>query len=103
MECAPHMAQPKQVIFVAERRRRREVKHMTQTQLRREAKTATAKLKGKTVLAVWRHRASEIGIEFSDGTRMFVDTTPTGLELSITVATRRQYLFVNGMIVALER
>ena len=57
---------------------------MTKAQLKREAKKATAMLKGKTVRIVWRHRENEVGIEFSDGTRLFVDKVETGVELSIT-------------------
>lgn len=41
-------------------------------------------LRGKVVSVVWRHRKGEIGIEFTDGTRLFVDQTPVGVELSIT-------------------
>ncbi len=50
-----------------------------------EARRATDLLAGKTVLHVWRHRASEVGVEFTDGTRLFVNTVPDGaVELSIT-------------------
>jgi len=49
-----------------------------------EAKHATKLLRGKVVRQVWRHRANEIGIEFEDGTRLFVDKQELGLELSIT-------------------
>jgi diphthamide synthase subunit DPH2 len=41
-------------------------------------------LKGKIVEKVWRHRSKEIGIQFTDGTRLFVDISEGGLELSIT-------------------
>jgi hypothetical protein len=48
-----------------------------------EAERATDCLKGKVVSIVWQHRNGEVGIEFTDGTRLFVDHTPDGVELSI--------------------
>ena len=53
-------------------------------QLSQEANRATESLAGKVVARVERHRASEVLIEFTDGTRLFVDGTTQGLELSIT-------------------
>jgi len=41
-------------------------------------------LKGKIVERVWRHLPKEIGIEFMDGSRLFVDMETDGLEMSIT-------------------
>jgi hypothetical protein len=52
--------------------------------LDQEAKLAESLLKGKIVNKVWRHRENEVGIEFSDGTTLFVDQNENGLELSIT-------------------
>lgn len=52
--------------------------------LAREAKKATKFLLGKSVSRIWRHRPSEIVIEFKDGVRLFVDKNKFGLELSIT-------------------
>jgi len=52
--------------------------------LRKEAKEATEMLRGKIVDKVWRHRPKEIGIQFTDGSRLFVDMETDGLELSIT-------------------
>ena len=52
--------------------------------LEQEALRATEMLKGKIVAAVIRHRESEVLIQFTDGTRLFVDQTPVGVELSIT-------------------
>ena len=52
--------------------------------LKKEAKAATEMLKGKIVDQIWRHRPKEIGIQFTDGCRLFVDMEPEGLELSIT-------------------
>ena len=49
-----------------------------------EARKATRMLRGKLVKRVWRHRATELGIEFADGSRLFVDAKASGLELSIT-------------------
>jgi hypothetical protein len=56
----------------------------TPKQLPQEAARATEALVGKVVVRIERHRASEILIEFSDGTRLFVDGTADGLELSIS-------------------
>jgi hypothetical protein len=33
---------------------------------------------------VWRHRPGEVGIEFNDGTRLFVDSVSNGLDFSVT-------------------
>ena len=52
-------------------------------QLRSEAARATELLRGRVVKQVWRHRAGEVGIEFADGTRLFVDSNEA-LELSIS-------------------
>ena len=49
-----------------------------------EAVRAAALLRGKEVATVWRHRKNEIGIEFTDGTRLFVDATADGVEISVT-------------------
>lgn len=54
------------------------------SELEAEAKRATEMLKGKVVSIVWRHRKGEVGIEFADGTRLFVDHTNSGVEISIT-------------------
>jgi len=40
-----------------------------------EAQRATTLLKGKVISVVWRHRSSEVGMEFTDGTRLFVEHT----------------------------
>jgi hypothetical protein len=56
----------------------------TKSSLAKEAKEVSEMLKGKIVLNVFRHRTKEIGIEFVDGTRLFVDMQEEGLELSIT-------------------
>ena len=47
-----------------------------------EERRAMEMLKGKTVKVVRRHRATEVVIEFSDETRLFVDAAGP-LELSI--------------------
>ena len=52
--------------------------------LKDESERATSLLEGKVVLRVFRNRAKEVGIEFTDGTRFFVDHQPSELELSIT-------------------
>jgi hypothetical protein len=58
------------------------------SQLENEAQQATDLLKGKIVSVVWRHRKNEIGIEFTDGSRLFIDSTQEGVELSITEGNR---------------
>jgi hypothetical protein len=58
---------------------------MNNPELEKEARRATDLLRGKVVRVVWRHRANEIGLEFDDGTRLFVDVGPNGeLDVSIT-------------------
>ena len=57
---------------------------MTDLNWRNEAKKATKMIKGKVVSKVFRHRRKEFGIEFTDGTRLFVDHIKDGLEISIT-------------------
>ena len=52
--------------------------------LKDEAARLTDLLRGKTVKVVWRDRAEEVGIEFNDGTRLFVDVATAGLDLSVT-------------------
>ncbi|MDZ7626059.1 MAG: hypothetical protein U5J96_16625 [Ignavibacteriaceae bacterium] len=56
----------------------------TESELKSEARRTTKMLKGKIVDKIWRHRPKEIGIQFTDGTRLFVDISEGGLELSIT-------------------
>jgi hypothetical protein len=48
-----------------------------------ESERATALVAGKVVARVVRHREGEVLIEFTDGTRLFVDGA-AALELSIT-------------------
>jgi len=57
---------------------------ITESELKAEARRTTKMLKGKIVNKVWRHRPKEIGLQFSDGTRLFVDISEGGLEISIT-------------------
>lgn len=57
-------------------------------ELGEEARRATELLQGKRVREVWRHRAAEVGIEFTDGTRLFVDAKGDSVELSITGGIR---------------
>ncbi len=51
--------------------------------LDQEGERATERLKGKSVNRITRHRLAEVLIEFTDGTRLFVDAKGA-LELSIT-------------------
>jgi hypothetical protein len=48
-----------------------------------DAKKVTRVLAGKTVKAVRRHRTTELLILFTDGTRLLVDRTTEGLELTM--------------------
>jgi hypothetical protein len=54
------------------------------TQLEDETERASAMLCGKVVARVIRNRPTEILLEFTDGTRLFVDRTADALEISIT-------------------
>lgn len=49
-----------------------------------EAGPVTERLQGKEVSRVLRHRKKQILIEFSDGTRLFVDNGSGEIEVSIT-------------------
>jgi len=52
--------------------------------LHEEAAKMTSMLKGKSVARVFRHRKKEVGIEFTDGARLFIDWEPNGvLDFSI--------------------
>ena len=55
--------------------------------LARQANRATELLRGLTVRIVKRHRPSEVLIEVTDGTRLFVNAVDE-LELSITGGIR---------------
>ena len=57
---------------------------MTKELLNSEAEKATKMLQGKTVSKILRYQKAEVLIEFSDGSRLYVDKSDTGLELSIT-------------------
>lgn len=52
--------------------------------LQDEARRATELLRGKVISEIFRHRPTEVGIEFTDGTRLFVDKASDGVDLSIT-------------------
>jgi hypothetical protein len=52
--------------------------------LEEEADRMTRLLQGKTLATVRRHQNTEIVLEFSDGTRLFVNNVPAGLEFSVT-------------------
>ena len=56
----------------------------SQDNLNEEAARVTEMLQGKTVARVMRNRPDEVVIEFEDGTRVFVDRSETGVEVSIT-------------------
>lgn len=52
--------------------------------LEQQSTCATEILQGKVVARITRHRKTEVLIEFVDGTRLFVDQSNTGVELSIS-------------------
>jgi len=52
--------------------------------LSQEATRATEMLQGKVVARIARHRETEVLVEFTDGTRIFVDRSGSAIELSIT-------------------
>jgi hypothetical protein len=52
--------------------------------LETEGKRATEMLQGKVVEKITRHRVREMCVEFTDGTRLYVDCNDDGVELSIT-------------------
>lgn len=54
------------------------------TQLEDEAERASEMLRGKVIAKVIRNRPTEVLLEFTDGTRLFVDRTVDALELSVT-------------------
>lgn len=56
-----------------------------QKQLRKEEKRATKLLKGKVVKKILRHRKEEVGIEFEDGTRFFIDWRESENELDLSI------------------
>ena len=56
---------------------------VTPHDLEAEAQDLTRLLGGKVVGTVWRHRPHEFGIEFADGTRIFIDAQAEGLETSL--------------------
>ena len=49
-----------------------------------EATRATEMLRGKRVERIARRSEAEVLVEFTDGTRLFVDLSGSALELSIT-------------------
>jgi hypothetical protein len=56
---------------------------LTPEHLAGEAASASNLLRHKIVSSVVRHRENEVMIEFTDGTRLFVDRSENGVELSI--------------------
>ena len=54
-----------------------------ESDLHRETAAVAKLLVGKTVRNVWRHRSGEVGIEFTDGSRIFINRVEEGLELSV--------------------
>jgi hypothetical protein len=49
-----------------------------------EATKLTGLIRGRTVKAVKRHRPGEVLFEFEQGTRLFINAIPNGLEFSVT-------------------
>lgn len=52
--------------------------------LKKESLRATELTKGKVISVVRRYRKKEVMVEFTDGSRLFVDHLPDRLDLSIT-------------------
>jgi len=65
---------------------------MDEQVLRNEARRATQPLKGENSLESVATPRSRSGIEFTDGTRLIVDQTGGGVELSITVSAEEEKL-----------
>ena len=59
---------------------------LTSMQLAEESARATEMLLGKVVARVVRPKEGEVLVEFADGTRLFIDRSADGVELSITGA-----------------
>lgn len=57
---------------------------MNPMELQEEAKRLHELLRAKTVKVVLRHRPSELVIAFDDGTTLFIESAPDGLEFSVT-------------------
>ena len=65
--------------------------------LQDEARKATELLRGKVISEVFRRRSGEVAIEFTDGTRLFVDRGSGGVELSLTGSgTQPNYTRLQG-------
>lgn len=56
-------------------------------ELETEAARLESFIRRKVVKTVWRHRPAELGIEFDDGVRLFVDSHDEGLEFSVGPAS----------------
>lgn len=57
---------------------------LTEAELRSEGDHATKLLQGKVVSHVVRAKETVVLVEFTDGTRLFVDRSSDGVELSIS-------------------
>lgn len=57
---------------------------MSKLDLKAEGDRATNLLCGKVVAYVARHRAEGVMLEFTDGTRLYVDSSQGSVELSVT-------------------
>jgi len=64
--------------------KRMDRRRITTNVLQDESRLATELLRGRIVSLVFRRRSTEVGIEFTDGTRLFVNWAIDGIELSIT-------------------
>ncbi len=52
-------------------------------ELAAEAERITALLKGKALLRIWQHRPEAMGVEFDDGTKLYVEKNSGGLDVNI--------------------
>jgi len=58
--------------------------------LRSEVTRLGKMIGGKTIRTVRRHGRKEILIQFTDGSRLFVDWQHLGLDISVTAGVKRQ-------------
>jgi len=54
-----------------------------------EARRLSGLLRGKTVVAVARHRSNELLLQFEDGTRLLVNAAAGELDFSVTSGSER--------------
>ena len=48
-----------------------------------EAERVAGLLRGKAVARIWQHRPEALGIEFADGTKLYIEQQSSGLEMNV--------------------